>query len=115
MSPIRDNAFVRVAIFHPRVRDVVRSWPVTVRRDVGEAIFALQQGVNLGAPRAKPMRTVAAGVEELRIKDEDGQYRVFYLAKFATGVLVFHAFIKKTRTTPQHEIELARKRLKDLI
>jgi phage-related protein len=105
---------VRNAIFHPKVRDTVRSWPQPVRREFGEAIFSLQQGVTLGTPRSKPMRTVAAGVEELRIKDADGQYRIFYLAKFAAGVLVFHAFIKKTRATPHHEIDLARKRLKEM-
>ena len=114
MSPIRDNGLVRNALFHPKVRDTVRAWPREVRRDLGEAFFALQQGVVLGPPRSKPMRTVAVGVEELRIKDADGQYRVFYLAKFAAGILVFHAFIKKTQQTPDRELKLARKRLKEL-
>jgi hypothetical protein len=31
------------------------------------------------------------------------------------GVLVFHAFVKKTRRTPPLEFELARKRLKELL
>jgi len=33
----------------------------------------------------------------------------------ANGVLVFHAFAKKTQRTPPQEIELARKRLKELL
>jgi phage-related protein len=114
MSPIRDNQLVRNAIFHPKVRDTVREWPRSVRLELGEAIHSLQVGITLGMPRSRPMPTVGKGVEELRLKDASGQYRVFYVARLAVGVLVFHAFIKKTRETPQREIELARVRLKEL-
>ena len=54
------------------------------------------------------------GVEELRIKDANGAFRVFYFTKLVDRVLIFHAFQKKTRKTPTHEIELGRKRLKEL-
>ena len=40
---------------------------------------------------------------------------MFYYAPSAAGVLVFHAFAKKTQRTPAPEIELARKRLKELL
>jgi phage-related protein len=43
------------------------------------------------------------------------EHRVFYVAKFDEAVYVLHAFEKRTRQTPQPEIELARKRLADLI
>jgi phage-related protein len=39
---------------------------------------------------------------------------VFYYTAAPEGVLVFHAFAKKTQRTPPLEIELARKRLKEL-
>lgn len=61
------------------------------------------------------MPGVAAGVSELRIQGEDGSYRVFYYTATRQGVLVFHAFVKKTQRTPPLEIELARKRLKELL
>jgi phage-related protein len=53
------------------------------------------------------MRSLAAGVSELRITGEHGAYRVFYDAAAAKGILVFHAFAKKTRRTPSHEVQLA--------
>ena len=115
MSPIRDNTWVRIAVFHPRVRDEVRTWPKAVRLALGEAIYALQQGVVIGMPLARPMPSIAPGVAELRIRDSAGQFRVFYLVRSSSGVLVFHAFIKKTQQTPQHEIVLGRRRLKDMI
>ena len=66
-------------------------------------------------PNARPMAAISPGVWELRVRGEDGIFRVFYYTASATGVLVFHAFAKKTRRTPAPEIELARKRLKELL
>lgn len=66
-------------------------------------------------PAAKPMSTIAVGTYELRVKDADGIYRVFYYLKSAEGILVFHAFLKKTQTTPQNEIETAKKRLWEML
>jgi Phage derived protein Gp49-like (DUF891) len=62
-----------------------------------------------------PMRAVAAKVPELRVRGEDGIDRVFYYTAAPQGVIVFHAFFKKTRRTPPLEIELGRKRLKELL
>jgi len=61
------------------------------------------------------MPAVAAGVSELRVRGEDGISRVFYCTAAPEGVLVFHAFVKKTQRTPPLEIELARKRLKEIL
>jgi len=61
------------------------------------------------------MSSVAAGVNELRIRDRAGIYRVFYYTKVADLVLIFHAFVKKTQKTPQSEIALAQERLKELL
>jgi phage-related protein len=72
-------------------------------------------GEQLGMPNARPMPGVAAGVSELRVKAEDGAYRAFYFTASARGVLVFHAFVKKTQRTPPLEIDLARKRLKEIL
>jgi phage-related protein len=72
-------------------------------------------GESLGMPNSRPMPVVAAEVSELRVKGEDESFRTFYYVASARGVLVFHAFVKKTRRTPPLEIELARKRLKEIL
>lgn len=66
-------------------------------------------------PNSRPIPTVAAGVSELRLQGEDGTFRVFYYTAAPEGILVFHAFAKKTQRTPPLEIELARKRLKEIL
>jgi len=49
------------------------------------------------------------------VKDSSGAYRVFYYLKTQKGILIFHCFKKKTQKTPKKEIELARKRLGELL
>jgi len=106
---------VRAAIFHPAAREAVRSFPEDVRRELGKAIFDLQRGAALGMPVSRPMPSVAVGAAELRMRDRSGVYRAFYYTSSPRGVLVFHAFAKKTRATHKQEIALGRKRLKELL
>ena len=60
------------------------------------------------------MTTVGAGVMEIRIH-ADGEYRVLVFTKFEAAVFVLHAFAKKSRKTPRRDIDLARRRYRDLI
>ena len=106
---------MKSAVFHPKARDTIREFPEDVRREFGKVIFDLQKSERLSMPLSRPMASVASGVEELRVKDRSGAYRVFYYAKLADSVLIFHAFAKKTPKTPQHEIALAQKRLKEML
>jgi phage-related protein len=106
---------VRPVIFHPKARDALRRFPKEARARLGKGLFRLQMGEQLQLPHSRPMAIVAAGVSELRVQDDDGIYRVFYYTASALGVLVFHAFVKKTQRTPPLEIELARRRLKELL
>lgn len=62
----------------------------------------------------KPMPTVGPGVREIRLHTGI-EHRVFYVAKFAEGVYVLHAFEKRTRKTPNRELELARDRFRALV
>ena len=78
---------------------------------LGKPLFLLQMGEQPGTPLARPMPSVAPGVSEPR---EDGHFRTFYLTASAKGILVLHAFVKKTPQTPSPEIQLARKRWKEM-
>ena len=106
---------LKAAIFHPAARRAIKDFPADVRRELGKAIFDLQKGSALGMPLARPMPDVAVGVEELRIRDSSGVYRMFYFKKSRRGILILHAFVKKTRRTPTHESDIARLRLKEML
>ena len=106
---------VKPAVFHSKAREALQEFPEDVRREIGKAIFDLQKGHKLSMPLSKPMPAVGKGVEELRVKDGAGIYRVFYFARVKDSVLVFHAFQKKSQKTPKNEIEMGQKRLKELL
>jgi phage-related protein len=106
---------VKSAKFHPKARDAIRQFPEGVRREIGKIIFDLQKGETLSMPVSRPMASVASGVEELRVRDASGAYRVFYCTRLADSVLIFHAFAKKTQKTPSREIALGQKRLMEML
>ena len=63
----------------------------------------------------KPMPSIGKGVEEIRVWDESGTFRVIYTARLADAVYVLHAFQKKTQTTSKSDIELAKSRFAQLL
>jgi phage-related protein len=105
---------VKPVVFHPKARDVIRGFPAEIRDRLGKALYLLQVGEALAMPLSRPMPSVAPGVSELRLRSDDGQFRTFYFAASDEGILVLHAFVKKTQQTPPSEIQLARKRLKEI-
>ena len=93
--------------------DALRSFPEPARREAGFQLDKVQHG---GEPDDwKPMRSIGQGVREIRIRDESGAFRAIYLAKLADAVYVLHCFQKKTEQTSDRDIELARKRFRDLM
>lgn len=91
----------------------LRAFSETARREAGYQLDRVQTGRD--PDDWKPMATVGQGVKEIRIRDADGAYRVIYLAKLADAVFVLHCFQKKTEQTSDKDIQLARKRYKDLM
>lgn len=57
---------------------------------------------------------LATDLFELRPRSRAGIGRAFYCFMVGRRVVVLHAFIKKTQQTPDRELKLARKRLKEL-
>ena len=91
--------------------DDLRNFPEEARKEAGFELFAVQRGYE---PRDwKPMPSIGRGVKEIRIHVL-GEWRVIYAARFEDAVHVLHSFQKKTRKTSQHDIEIARKRYKQI-
>lgn len=88
----------------------LRDFPEDARAQAGYQLSEVQRGND--PSDWKPMKTVGAGVREIRIREASGAFRVLYLATLAERVLVLHAFQKKTQATPQKDIDLAARRLR---
>jgi phage-related protein len=63
----------------------------------------------------KPMPSIGKGVEEIRVWDDSGTFRVIYTARLRETVVVLHAFQKKTQATSRQDIELAKRRWAKLV
>lgn len=61
------------------------------------------------------MPIIGKGVEEIRVSDATGAYRVIYVARRAEAVYVLHAFLKKTQATPKKDLQIAKARYKQLL
>jgi phage-related protein len=91
----------------------LRAFPNSVRHEAG---YQLDKVQNEQTPTDwKPMATIGKGVQEIRIRDEAGTFRVIYVAKFADAVYVLHCFQKKTQKTSKMDLDLAVKRYGDLM
>ncbi len=90
----------------------LRDFPESARHDAGYQLDKVQRGDQ--PDDFKPMAVIGKGVEEIRITDESGAYRVIYVARRADAVYVLHAFQKKTQATPKKDIVTARKRFAQL-
>jgi phage-related protein len=88
-------------------------FPAEVRRDAGFQLRALQQ--RLTPIDFKPISTVGKGVEEIRLRSEDGAYRVFYVARFEEAIYILHAFQKKTQKTAKRDIQLGQQRYQAML
>ena len=102
----------RIDYFHQRVLTEVESWPVDVLADYARLIELLaQHGPSLRLPHSKAF---GDGLFELRPRGRSGIGRAFYCFLVGKRIVVVHAFIKKTRETPDKELKLARKRVKEV-
>jgi phage-related protein len=91
----------------------LRAFPQAVRQDTGYQLHRVQAGDQ--PADFKPMPTIGKGVEELRVRDATGAWRVIYTARLSDAVYVLHAFQKKSQRTARANIEVAQKRFKQMM
>lgn len=95
-------------------KDDLSVMPNEVRRAVGYALFAAQQGEK--HDDAKVLKGFGdAGVLEVIARHDGDTFRAVYTVRFENAVYVLHAFQKKSKrgiATPKQDLDLIRKRLK---
>jgi len=112
LYPYQYNLLMKSLAFLGNSIKSLRDFPDDVRQDAGYQLHKIQCGET--ADDFKPIPTIGKGVEEIRIWDDTGTYRVIYTARIKETVYVLHAFQKKTQTTSKNDIALAKKRLADI-
>lgn len=111
--PIQYNQSIRPVRFLGDSLKRLREFSEDAKQDVGYQLDKVQKGKQ--PDDFKPMPSIGKGVEEIRVWDHSGIYRVVYTARFADAVYVLHALQKKTQATAKHDIEIAKDRLAQLL
>ena len=91
----------------------LHEFPEDAKLDAGYQLDKVQHGHQ--PDDFKPMPWIGKGVEEIRVRDDSGIYRIIYTARIADAVYVLHAFQKKTQATSKPDIDLAKERYTELM
>jgi len=93
-------------------RERLRAFPANAMRAAGYELEQVQAGRE--PTDWKPMPSVGLGVNEIRVRTGSA-FRVIYMAKFVEAVYVLHTFQKKSEKTARADIDLAKRRFRELI
>ena len=91
-------------VFTKQANDFIFSQPIPVVSKILQLIDDLGQQGRMQPPQAKKVDDV---LFELRLKDSNKQYRVFYCYCVGNVIYILNGFIKKTQKTPVAEIRKA--------
>ena len=71
---------------------------------------------DLGPYLGKPyVGSLGSGLYEIRAKGKEGIGRSIYCTIRGKEVVILHSFIKKSKKAPKKELDLARKRMKEVL
>lgn len=98
----------------PQCQKEITDFPEDVRGELADALARLNEGHTLSMPLSRPMPSIGKSVHELRFRDRSGIYRVIYVFVGGGTIYLIHAFMKKAQSTPKQNIDLAKKRLKEI-
>ena len=102
----------QITYYSESVYKNIDNWPVGIRAFYAKVTERIKvYGPNLGMPFTRPM---GQGLFEIRAKGKEGIGRAFFCTAIGHKIIVLHTFIKKTQKTPQRELKIARKRIKEV-
>jgi phage-related protein len=106
---------VRAISWIKAARKEFESFPDGARIEILVALEIAAEGRKPGS--AKPLKGFESGAFEIALPFRGDAFRVIYAVQVGDDLWVIHAFQKKSKTgikTPQHEIDVARQRLRQL-
>lgn len=103
-------AFYRTTAGNEPVREWLLDLPEDERKQVGTDIKAVQYGWPLGLPLVD---SLGDGLWEVRSRLPSRIARTIFFVQDGT-IILLHGFIKKTRATPDQELDLAKRRKREV-
>jgi len=102
----------KVIFFNKKVEKDTLNFPKGILANFLHIVEMIKEfGSDLGLPYTSK---VEKEIFEIRSKGSEGIGRSLFCTKKGKKVIILHSFIKKTKKIPKKELEIARKRLKEL-
>jgi phage-related protein len=102
----------QIFYYNTKVKKETDKLPVGIRASYRRIIGYMQEyGPNLRMPYT---RSLKGGLWEIRAKGKEGIARVFYMTEHKKKIIILHSFVKKSQKTPKKELDIARRRLKEV-
>jgi phage-related protein len=102
----------KVTFFSERVEQQTLKFPSGVLANLLHILELVEEfGPDLGKPHTAPL---GKGLFEIRAKGKEGIGRSLFCTKKGKEIIILHSFVKKTQRTPKKEMEIARKRMKEI-
>jgi phage-related protein len=92
-------------------REWLKALPPDERQAIGRDLLRAQWRWPVGMPLCRPL---SDGLWEIRTDLPSGRTARVLICVYRKHLVALHGFIKKTRSTPEGDLKLARKRMKEL-
>lgn len=103
--------FFRTSAGSEPVREWLKGLDEAERRAIGKDLLRAQWRWPVGMPLCRPL---GSGLWEVRTDLPTKRTARVLICLYREHLVALHAFIKKTRTTPDEDLTMARKRQKEL-
>jgi phage-related protein len=103
----------RVEVLNDTVQSEIEALPSDIRIRLAH-IVELMEAAGPQRMREPHIKPLGNKLWEMRMSGRDGIARAIYMLAIRRRIVILHAFVKKTRKTPQAAIRLAQKRAKEI-
>jgi len=102
----------KITFYSEQVEQETLNFPPGILANFLHIVEMIEEfGVTIGKPYTAPM---GRGLFEIRAKGKEGIGRSFYCTLKGKEIIILHSFIKKSQKTPKKELDLAKKRMKEV-
>jgi len=102
----------KVEFYNQSVEDDILAMPAKMQARMLKLLELIEKhGANLGSPHTERM---GDGLFEVRAKAQEGIGRSLFCYMKGHHIIVLHAFVKKSNKTPKTDLELAKKRKREV-
>ena len=103
----------KITFYSHKVENETLEFPPGILANFLHIVEMIEQlGPNIGKPYAGSLR---GGLFEIRAKGKEGIGRSIYCTVAGKEIVILNSFIKKSQKTPKRALDLAKKRMKEVL